>query len=111
MLRIRLTRTGKTAQESFRIVVAEHSKAVKGKYIELLGHYKPATQPKEFDLKKDRVEYWMSKGAKPSDSMATLLKKNGFGNMDQYIAPRNKKRGKKGEAPADAKAAAPAPQK
>lgn len=92
-------------------MVAEHTKAVKGKYVELLGYYMPAANPKKFDLKKDRVEYWMSKGAKPSDSMAVLLKKNGFGNMDQYIAPRNKKRGKKGEAGAAAPAAAAAPEK
>lgn len=97
MLRIRLSRTGKTAQESFRIVVAEHSVAVKGKYLELLGHYVPASKPKKFDIKKDRVEYWMSKGAKPTDTVAVILKQNGFGNMDQFIAPRDKKHAKKGE--------------
>ncbi len=107
MLKIRLSRTGKTSQPSFRIVVAEHTKAVKGEYLELLGHYVPAMNPKQFDIKKDRVEYWLSKGAKPSDSMATLLKRNGFANMDKYIAPRDKKRtAKKGDANAAAPAAA-----
>lgn len=111
LLRIRLTRTGKTQQESFRIVVAEHTNAVKGKYTELLGHYQPATQPKKFDIKKDRVEYWISKGAKPSDTVAVLLKRNGFANMDKYIEPRNKQRkgkGSEGQAAA-APTASPAP--
>ena len=81
-------------------MVAEHSKAVKGEYLELLGHYVPAEQPKKFDINKDRVNYWLSKGAKPSDSMATLLKRNGFTNMDEYIEPKNRQRTKKkgGEA-------------
>ena len=56
MLRIRLSRTGKTSQESFRIVVAEHSDAVKGKYKELLGHYVPASKDKKFDVKKEEVK-------------------------------------------------------
>jgi small subunit ribosomal protein S16 len=99
LLRIRLSRTGKTAQESFRIVVAEHTNAVKGKYKELLGHYVPASKDKKFDVKKDRIEYWISKGAKPSDSVAVILKNHSFANMDQYIAPRTKKRAVKGAKP------------
>ncbi|HRY90731.1 MAG TPA: 30S ribosomal protein S16 [Candidatus Gracilibacteria bacterium] len=97
MLRIRLSRTGKTAQESFRIVIAEHSNAVKRKNLELLGHFTPASKDKKLVIDKARIEYWLSKGAQPSDSIAVLLKKNGFANMDKYIEPRNKKRGKKGE--------------
>ena len=111
MLRIRLSRTGKTQQESFRIVVAPHTNAVKGKYVELLGHYVPASKEKAFDVKKERVEYWISKGAKPSESLAAIFKKHGFANMDQYIPvraktqrPKKKDEGK--AAPAEAKAAA-----
>jgi len=111
LLRIRLSRTGKTRQESFRIVVAPHTNAVKGKCLELLGHYVAATDPKKFDVQKDRVEYWISKGAKPSESVAVLLKKHGFANMDQYIPVRAKtQRPKKkdaGKAPVAPKAAAP----
>lgn len=109
MLRIRLSRTGKTRQESFRIVVAPHTKAVKGKYLELLGHYVPAEKPKKFDIKKDRVEYWISKGAQPSESMAMLLKKHGFANMDKFIPVRIKtQRTKKKDAGKAPAAAAPA---
>jgi small subunit ribosomal protein S16 len=100
LLKIRLSRTGKKTQPSFRIVVAEHSNAVKGKYLELVGHYVPAAQPKQIDLKKDRIEHWLSKGAKPSDTVAVLLKKQGFANMEIYMDQREKKRKKKkgGEA-------------
>jgi small subunit ribosomal protein S16 len=110
VLRIRLSRTGKTRQESFRIVVAPHTNAVKGKYIELIGHYNNAVQPKKLEIKRDRVEYWISQGAKPSESLAALFKRNGFANMDQYIPARVKtERPKKKEAGKDAPAAAAAP--
>lgn len=109
MLRIRLSRTGKTRQESFRIVVAPHTNAVKGKYIELLGHYVPAEKPKKFDIRKDRVEYWISKGAKPSESIAMLLKNHGFTGMEKFIPVRAKQqRPKKKEAGKAAPAAKPA---
>ena len=86
-------------------MVAEHTNAVKGKFTELLGSYAPAAKPKQLVIKKDRVDYWISKGAKPSDTVAVILKQNGFADMDQYISPRDKKRTKKGEegaAPAKA---------
>jgi small subunit ribosomal protein S16 len=106
VLIIRLSRTGKTKQEYFRIVVAPHTVAVKGKYLELLGTYAPAVKDKRFEVKKDRVEYWISKGAKPSESMAKLLKKHGFANMDKFIpAQKNLQRTKKKEAKGGAPAA------
>ncbi len=109
MLRIRLSRTGKTRQESFRIVVAPHTNAVKGKYIELIGHYNNAVQPKKLEIKRDRVEYWIKQGAKPSESLAGLFKRHGFANMDQYIPARaNTQRPKKKEATKDASAEAKA---
>ncbi len=95
MLRIRLSRTGKKSQPSFRIVVAEHTNAVKGKYMELLGHYVPSVNPKIFEFKKERIEYWISKGAKPSDTVASLLKNAGMKGMEKFISERNKKRKKK----------------
>ena len=88
MLIIRLSRTGKTKQEHFRIVVAPHTNAVKGKYVELLGHYTPGSSDKKFEVEKDRVEYWISKGAKPSPTVAALLKSHGFKDMDKYVPAR-----------------------
>ncbi len=110
MLRIRFSRTGKVGQPSYRIVVAEHRAPVKGRYIEMLGHYMPARKPKVVVVNKDRVTHWVSKGAIPTDSVAALLKKEGYSTMDKYLEPRNKLRKKKGEeAKTEAKPAVQAP--
>lgn len=111
MLRIRFSRTGKVGQPSYRIVVAEHTAPVKGRYLEMLGNYMPARKPKITQLDKERISYWISKGAIPTDSTAALFKREGMEKMDRYLEPRDKKRKKKGEeeAKAEAKpAAAPA---
>lgn len=109
MLKIRLTRTGKNAQPSFRIVVAEHSWPVKRKYLERLGQYVPAANPKVLTLDKERIEYWLSKGAQPSDTVAGLLKREGFKGMERFVGRRDLKRKKKkgGDESAEAPAAAP----
>jgi small subunit ribosomal protein S16 len=101
LLRIRFTRTGKKQQPSFRIVVAEHSNPVKGKFTEILGHYKPASADKECVFNKERILYWISVGAKPSDSVASLLKRQGFEDMDKYLTVRrNRQHAPKKAAPA-----------
>ena len=71
MLRLRLTRVGKKNVVFFRIVLAEKSAAVKGKFIEILGHYNPRT--KEFKIKEERLKYWLSQGAKSSITLHNLL--------------------------------------
>ena len=106
MLTIRLTRTGRTKQETFRIVVAEKARPVKGKFLEVIGHYQPTKNPKVVVVEKARVEYWMSKGAQPSSTVASLLKRQGMPNMDKYMPVRPKDMKKKGE---EAKAPAAAP--
>lgn len=69
----------------------------------------PSAQPKVFNIKKDRVDHWLKMGALPSDTVAVLLKKEGFADMDKYMEPRNKKRSKKKEAKEAPKAAEAAP--
>ena len=71
MLMIRLQRTGKRGQAYFRVVVVEHTKKAKGEYLELLGSYNP--HQKEFKVKKDRVEDWISKGAQISPTVNNLM--------------------------------------
>lgn len=95
MLKIRLSRTGKKNQPSFKVVVQEHTAPIKGKFIEELGFYRPTEDPKVFNVDMERVKYWMSVGATPSDTMAVLLKKDGLEGMDKFIAPRNKQAKKK----------------
>jgi small subunit ribosomal protein S16 len=115
LLKIRLSRVGKKSQPSFRVILQEHTSAVKGKFIEELGFYRPVSKDKEFSFSLERVNYWISKGAQPTDSMAVLLKKKGLPGMEKYIALRNLKRKSKSateEAPVQAPvaaAAAPAP--
>jgi small subunit ribosomal protein S16 len=75
MLRIRLTRTGRKNQPKYRVVVAEHSDPIKGKFIDILGYYIPITDPKEFSIDKEKYDTWIKKGALPSPTVESLVKK------------------------------------
>lgn len=103
MLRIRLSRVGKSNQPSFRLVVAEHARPVKGKYIENMGFYNPIVKPKILTVDQVRIQYWMSKGAQPSSTVASLLKTQGMQGMEKWIEKRVANMKKRKEA-----AAAPA---
>lgn len=106
---IRLSRIGKQNQVAFRIVLAEKTDAVKGANQEILGFYNVA-EGKKISFDKDRIEYWISKGAKPSDSVASLLKLNGVPGMEKFMELRNKKHvSKSAPAPEKAPAAVKAP--
>ena len=108
VLVIRLTRIGKTNEPAYRIVVAEKQNAVKGAHMEVIGFYNPS-EKKKIDFKKDRLEYWVSMGARPSDTVASLMKANGVAGMEKFLAPRNLKRKAKKAAPEGAAAPAPTP--
>ena len=71
MLRIRLARTGKKNKAQFRLVVAEKARAANKKFVEILGHYNPHSKEKVF--KKERIQYWISKGAQPSPTVHNFL--------------------------------------
>lgn len=77
MLRIRLSRTGKKKQASFRVVVADKEAKRDGRIVERIGHYNPRTQPLEYDIQEDRALYWLSNGAQPSEAVRRLLDKQG----------------------------------
>ncbi len=83
MLTIRLSRTGKKGQPSYRVVLAEHSWAVKGKFLEILGNYNPVD--KHTVLEKERILYWIKQGAQPSDTFASLAVKNGMKELASYL--------------------------
>lgn len=74
MVKIRLRRTGKTKQPSYRLVVADSRSPRDGKFIEIIGHYNPIRQPKVLEVNADRARYWLGVGAQPSDTVARLLK-------------------------------------
>lgn len=97
MLRIRLSRVGKKNKAQFRITVADGHRAPTGKFIEILGHYNPHTKEKVF--KQERVEYWISKGAKPSATIHNFLVDAGIvkGKKMTSWKPKKKKGGDKPE--------------
>jgi len=70
---IRLARIGARKQPYYRVVVIEKERARNGRPVEVVGTYNPRTNPGSFDLKRERVDYWISKGAKCSERVAKLL--------------------------------------
>ena len=73
MVKIRLTRFGRKKSPFYRIVVTDSKKARDGEYIEKVGHYDP--RKKELEINRDRIEYWISKGAQPTNTVAKLIAK------------------------------------
>jgi small subunit ribosomal protein S16 len=73
MLAIRMRRVGSKKRPFFRVVVAESTAARDGSFVEVLGHYYPRTKPAKVDVNRERVDYWLSKGARPSDTVRTLI--------------------------------------
>ena len=77
MLRIRLSRTGKKGQPSYRVVVADINSKRDGRVVERIGHYNPLTEPAEYKIQEARALHWLSVGAQPSDAVRRLLEKQG----------------------------------
>ncbi len=75
MLRIRLARTGAKKQCSYRIVVIEREMARDGRFVEIVGHYNPRRNPPELTINRERVDYWVDRGAQPSETVRSFLKK------------------------------------
>ncbi len=73
MLMIRLARFGARKQPYYRVVVIEKERARNGRPVEVVGTYNPRTNPATFDLKRERIELWVSKGAQCSDRVSKLL--------------------------------------
>ncbi len=82
MLRIRLRRTGKTKQPTYRVVIADARAKRDGDFVEIVGHYNPRTKPSTLVLKEDRVRHWLSKGALPSETVHRLLFKEGLTTVE-----------------------------
>jgi small subunit ribosomal protein S16 len=74
VLMIRLARFGAPKKPFYRIVVIEKERARDGRSVEVVGTYNPRTSPATVDLKQERIQYWMAKGAKPSETVERLMK-------------------------------------
>ena len=73
---IRLRREGALNRPYFKVVVTDKRSPRDGKFIEMIGTYDPKKTGHNSTLKLDRAEYWISKGAQPSDTVRSLIKKN-----------------------------------
>jgi len=76
MLSIRMMRVGSKKKPHFRVVVTEARSALESSFVENLGTYNPRTKPAKVELDTARIQHWISRGAKPSDSVRTLLAKH-----------------------------------
>lgn len=72
-VRIRLARYGAKKQPFFRVVVADKERSRDGRFIEIVGTYDPRKESKKLTLKKERYDYWVQKGAKPTKIISELL--------------------------------------
>jgi small subunit ribosomal protein S16 len=75
MVRLRLTRRGAKKRPFYRIVAADSRSPRDGRIIEQLGYYNPVSEPDELKVDLERVDYWLSTGAQPSDTVASLIKR------------------------------------
>jgi len=98
MLKIRLQKVGKRNSPSFRVVLVEHTFRPQGKFLELLGSYNKVQKQK--NLNKERILYWISKGAQVSPTMHNMLVDEKI--IDEAKVKSWKPKKRKGEAPASA---------
>ncbi len=73
MVKIRLWRTGAAKQPSYRVVVTESRMGPTGKFIEVVGHYNPLTDPATIKIDTEKVKAWIARGAQMSETVAHLV--------------------------------------
>jgi small subunit ribosomal protein S16 len=95
MVKIRLRRMGAKKQPTYRFVVADARSPRDGRFIEILGHYNPRTEPREIVVNEDKAKAWLAKGAQPSDTVRRLFAEKGI--MDRGPIPETKRKAKSEE--------------
>ncbi len=85
-VKIRLKRMGAKKHPFYRIVVANSTNARDGKFIETVGHFDPLTEPQAVTINVERVKYWLSVGAQPTDVTRVLLIKQGLLEPKKFTA-------------------------
>ncbi|HEY7545910.1 MAG TPA: 30S ribosomal protein S16 [Blastocatellia bacterium] len=74
MLSIRLTRMGAKKKPFYRIIVAEKRSKRDGRFVESVGYYDPCRNPADLKINRERVSYWIERGAQPTETVRSLLK-------------------------------------
>ena len=82
MVKIRLRRMGRRNRPFYRVVVADTRSPRDGKFIEIIGHYNPLTDPATIDINEEKALKWLRYGAQPTDTVRSLLGKLGI--MDKF---------------------------
>lgn len=82
MVKIRLRRTGARKKPTYRVVVTDSRAPRDGRFIEIIGHYNPRTEPRIVKIHEDRVLHWLSVGAQPTDPVKKLLRN--LGTLDRF---------------------------
>jgi small subunit ribosomal protein S16 len=90
LLKIRLARVGKKKQPTYRVVVADARAPRDGKYVEILGHYNPRSEPSVFEIDEEKARGWLSKGAQPTERIHKLLASKGLMEAPVFAAPKPK---------------------
>jgi len=88
VLKIRLQRTGRRNAPTYRLVVAEHTAPIQGKFVEIVGHYIPTKNNYQLEIKQNRVKHWISVGAQPSQTVARLCIKEGMKDLEKFVKKR-----------------------
>lgn len=80
-VRIRLTRKGRKKQPFYRIVVADSQAPRDGKFLDIVGTYDPMQDPATVKIDSEKLDSWMKKGAKPTETVESLIRKYGSGEV------------------------------
>ena len=89
-VKLRLTRVGKTKQPEYRIVAADSRSPRDGRFIEILGHYNPRTDPSTLSVDNDKAVKWLTQGAQPTERVRKLLEISGA--LEQFSAAKGSER-------------------
>jgi small subunit ribosomal protein S16 len=95
MVKIRLRRMGAKKQPTYRFVVADSRSPRDGRFIEILGHYDPRTEPKTLEVNVDKAKEWLAKGAQPTETVRRLFAEKGI--MERGPVPMTKRAPRKGK--------------
>lgn len=107
-VRIRLTRVGATKRPSYRVIAIDSRRPRDGRALEILGFYDPLTDPATVQIDGEKLNAWIAKGAKPSDTVVKLMRQAGLAEPAPSAAPAAKPAAKTAAKPRTRKAAAPA---
>ena len=88
MVSIRLRRMGSNRRPAYRVVVADSRSPRDGRFIEIIGHYNPLTEPPTIHIERDKANAWLKKGAQPSNTVKHLLARAGLAKEGESSGPR-----------------------